>query len=208
MAVEDFTGYTETDPNSDIVVTSGKVAVTTMSQAHDSYVYDDKGASHFGATWEHKFKLVTSAAGFSTYAGTWAISNVINDCKYWYDNSSQAFFCYMTDSPGPTSYLIRDAETGNEDVYTSSQPETRYWTVERTGETTLEARIYSDEARLTLLDTLAVTVTSGRKHRYVFPCVSWNSGSGGDWSFDVEDLDLQEAAASFGAAAVLLFGVG
>ena len=40
-AVEDFTTYTEADPNSKITVTSSKIDVDTMRSDDEGYVYKD-----------------------------------------------------------------------------------------------------------------------------------------------------------------------
>ena len=44
MAVEDFTGYTEVDPNTRIAVIASKVTWTALAKNEDAYVYKDFGA--------------------------------------------------------------------------------------------------------------------------------------------------------------------
>ena len=66
-------------------------------------------------------------------------------------------------------------------------------TADRDG-TSLDLRIYSNSARTTLVDTLSVTIASGRTYRYVFAVVSHDYNDNDTISFDVKDLDLKEAA--------------
>ena len=47
MAVEDFTTYTEVDPNSRITVSSTKVTWASVQRDEDAYVYKDKGVNYF-----------------------------------------------------------------------------------------------------------------------------------------------------------------
>ena len=55
MAIEDFSTYTETDPNSKIAVTSSKIDVSAIDRGDNAYVYDDKGSNFFDGDFEFLF---------------------------------------------------------------------------------------------------------------------------------------------------------
>ena len=199
MAYEDFSAYTETDPNGHISKTSSRVTVTHMTIKEDACVYADKTANHFGATFKHD--ITATYVGYSSddyyaQASVWAVSNTVDDSYGWDGNNNQAihaaFLAYDW-------ILARNEESGTEDGYYHSPLSTDpyYCTAERTSETAFEFRIYSNSARTTLVDTLTLAVTNGRRYRYAFAANSHNTGEGegGDnISFYTENFDLNEAA--------------
>ena len=191
MAYEDFTTYVEADPGSDITVTANKLDVWEIPNNVDAWVYADKGAGHFGTTFEHDFKLKIEYDRYNRAGSVWGVSNVVEDAYYWSANNSQALYVlHVYDN----RIQLREAEATDSDIYTGSQDSTYYPTAERTGDTTAVLRIYSDEAQTDLLDTLAVAVPSGRSYRYMFAYASWNTGDAGYISHEIENLDLNEGA--------------
>ena len=47
MAIENFTTYTEVDPNNKLTVTSTKITAVDLDRDEDAYVYKDFGANNF-----------------------------------------------------------------------------------------------------------------------------------------------------------------
>ncbi|MGD8237836.1 MAG: hypothetical protein PVH68_04750 [Armatimonadota bacterium] len=199
MATEDFTTYTETDPNSHITVTSSKLDVDGMSENEDAHAHDDKGADHFGATFTHDVEVTPQETYTGGQGWAWCISNAVDDANDWYSNSSEAI-AFRVVHPSANQFEFWDFEDTESDVanFSWTSTSTYYITVERTSETAIEARIYSDSGRSTLEDTLALSVTDGRRYQHVFGCNSWNKGETDTYSFDVENLDLNEAAGGLG----------
>lgn len=200
MPLEDFTTYTELDAGGDpgnLVVTQNKIDANGITKDEDSRVFADKGAAHFGATFEHKVKTVWQAVPGDgwPFAACWALSNVVEDAGYWNTNNSQAVLVEWSGDAVQKYTMLRDEEDGEQDFYTNSGYLTRYLTIQRTSETALECRIYSDAVRETLVDTLVVSLTNGRRYQYVFGFNSSDTNQAARViSIDVEDLDLQEAA--------------
>jgi len=195
LALEDFTTYTETDPNNHITVTANKLVVDGMSQNEDVYVYADKGESHFGASFEHTLKH--TGRGGNDRGMYWAVSNVVDDYAYWGNQDSQALGIEFWGSY--KTHTLYGFEENSEDdswgVWAPTDGTPTYITIKRTSETVLQELLYSDSDRTSLEDTLAVSVVDGRRFRYVFGCVSNNTGSSKTWiDFDVENLDLNEEA--------------
>lgn len=47
MANEDFTTYSEVDPNNRLSYTTSRLTITGMQRDEDCYAYDDKGLNNF-----------------------------------------------------------------------------------------------------------------------------------------------------------------
>src|SRR3972149_712527 len=79
MAVENFTTYTEVDPNSRITVTSTKVSAAGLKRNESAYVYSDKGVNHFSADWGHLLTAddLLHLAGQDGIVEIWAVANDI-----------------------------------------------------------------------------------------------------------------------------------
>ena len=196
---EDLTTWTEVDGGSDLAVTTSKVAVTDQPMNVDNYVHKDCGVDASGATFDIDWKLVLAIpSAWSAYAVGLCVSNVLDDLQYWTTNTSQAVSLWFEETPGPTNFYLWDHEDGSNDFYAGNAPQTIYWTLERTSETAIQARAYSDAARTSLTDTISTTITSGRRYRYILATNSKNTGSATPtWSYDVEDITIQ---AGFGGA--------
>jgi len=201
MAYEDLSAYTETDPYGHISKTASRVTVTDMGTYGDSRVSKDEGADFFGATFKHDFTFsyidYYSDIGDAVKGTSWAVSNTLDDTYGWDSANNQALHAMIWGNalPGPALF-VRNEESGASDYFNYGNYHTLYYTAERTSETAFELRIYSDAARTTLLDTLTLAITTGRRYRYVFAANSYNSGDEDNKiSFYTENLDLNLGAA-------------
>ncbi|MFO7897531.1 MAG: hypothetical protein R6V58_00550 [Planctomycetota bacterium] len=195
--LEDFTTYTEQDPNNDVSVAEHTVSFTDLEvRDSDTYVYRDKGADHFDG-FEHLLDFITTDHTTSPKVGIhflWALSNVVEDARYWDLYSSQAV---GTDWHATDGLKLWCPENDSLDQYDSVSLNTRYWlTVSRdAGGSTVVEYVYDDADRTNLLDSLSVSVPGSRKYRYVFALNTYNLGDSGiTASGDVRNLDLGEAA--------------
>ena len=198
---EDFSsGYTETDPNSDITISTTNLTIDSMIMDVDAYVYKDFTAGHFGDTVDHDFECKVTGRTVASYSvGTvWALTNVVNDGYYWYANNSQAVHCwfYWTTTPVYRLYL-RDCENGgtDQDFYTCLVNTWYYCTASRNA-TSMSILIYSDSGRTSLLDTITVTLAAGRTYRYFMACNSYDIGTTATMSWVSDYYDLHEASSS------------
>ena len=140
-----------------------------------------------GPDFRHDFE-VTHQSGTTGRAAVWALSNDLDDVKNWDDDDDEAVSVTLVGAASPT-LVLTDHESGASDTSTALTTQTTYYcTVERTADTTVECRIYSDLGRTTLVDTLSVSVTSGRTWRYLVACNSYNDNEADAISFDVENL--------------------
>lgn len=200
MAYEDYTDYTEVDPNNRFTVTTNKIEVAALQGNEDAWIYDDKGSSHFATTFEHDVK-VRAISGTAAYAsvGCWAVTNTIEDIDYLRDNLSEALLVRVQVNSANDAWqlYLRECEAADTALYTAADKTDTTWylTSKRTADITFEHRIYSDSGRESLVDTLAVAVPSGRAYQHVMACVSLNDGQARSITGEIENLDLNEAVA-------------
>ena len=207
MPYEDFTTYTEDDASDVLTVTANKVAAVVALKNYSAYrVYKDYGTDHFGATFQHDYKWTgTAENGDTPILLQWAVSNVIEGGNYWNSNNSQAISGARTDNV----FALFGYETNDVDTFSCTFAATYYLTAERTGETAMQIRVYSDAGRTILLDTIAVSVVSGRRFRYVFGTNCFDGAGSYAWmSGDTENLDLNEGGGGGTAEVLACLGAG
>ena len=118
MAIENFTTYTEVDPNAHIGVAAAKLDIDGMTRDEEAYVYDDKGAAHFGATFEHDFDVTPQAITNSPIAVCWAVSNVVDDDHDWDDANDQAVVLRL--HYGGPDFRLKDSHFGEKSMVVSN----------------------------------------------------------------------------------------
>ena len=200
MALENFTTYTETDPNSRITVTTTKVTWTSLTRNEDAHVYADKGVDYFAGNFEIQFTLRLNGGTGTGYPGVLALTNTVDDLKGIDDASGSYLALLQTLVFGNNQVLLEECDSGT--LYYSSYSNTLtantdyYITVIR-DETvgtygTLYCYIYSDYLRTTQVgSTLSITLHSSKKDfRYLFPIISSNSGEAWEKSGYHEALEI------------------
>ena len=186
---EDFTTYIKVDPGSTLTVAADSIN-GTWPDPDLRYLYKDKGVNFFGATFLHKIQVTftTDCTDYSLKGGCWAVSDVIDNIENWGLNNDQVLGIYLFKAG---EFLrLENFETGtfDESISLVGLAVTFYLTIERTSETSIECRIYSDLLRTNLLDTVTVVVVSGKRFRYIFPAQFNSDGATG--TISVEDLIL------------------
>lgn len=189
MATEDFTTYTEVDPGEDLTVIATKITATNAIKNQEWYVTKDKEADHFG-DFEHLEKVNTTASDDYGSLGFWGLSNGSNTMGDMFTNNEGLMWMFSHGVP-PHIYL-QDASNDNYDSFACSYSTDYYCTIKR-AVTAGTVKIYSDAERTNLLDTVAIT-TSELKYRWIYGCISYNSGEiAAQVSGYTENLDLQES---------------
>jgi len=198
MAVENFTTYTEVDPNSHLTVTSTKVTFTNISRNEDCYLYSDKGTGHFDGNFEHLLTINTTAESNYSTNSYWGLFNSIDDAN----NAGDGLYLIVRYNSGlgePRALRIYEKESSTA-YYTSAfeySLSTDYYLKIKRDESvgtygTLYCYIYSDSDRTTLVSTLTLTLHSKQDLRYVYAAQSQYDGSSMARSGYIENLDLQE----------------
>jgi len=217
MALEDFTTYTAGGADiADVTITAFKCDVD-CTEHDEAWVYDDKGAGHFGNSFEHHFQLTIRASGTDCYVmAAWAVANTIGEgTQGWLDNDREAV-AISPDQSGDTRYIeLREFEDGDLDytfgVFTPSYDEALYLKVIRSGAQgkTITCYVYTGSIGGVLKDTIVIALTDADQgYRYIYAVNTRDEAGGEDvqMEYDVEDLDLNEGAPPAGAARRLVGG--
>jgi len=197
---EDFTTYTEVDPNSHLFKTAYHVDHTGYRN-EDCYLYKDKGASHFG-DFTHLIDFKPVDRGFTAYGWSvfWMLSvDTVDDWKGLKDAGKTSIGAECQNNSGtPGVYLV---ENYGSTLYQSSSILLVYGTqyyckIVKSG-TSLTLHVYSDASRTTEVSGSPVSLTLHADHKcqYIFVGNTYNDGTDADkWiDVDIDNLDLQEA---------------
>jgi len=202
MAIEDFTTYTEVDPNSRITVISTRVTWSSLTKNEDAYVYDDKGAGYFAGSFEIKFtaNLTASQGGNpSNRIQICALANAIDDGQgIILANEDMLSVFFSIPSSGTPSIFLEECDGGSTysgGSYVCSENTDYDITLLRDEGVgtygTLYCYIYSDSSRTNLLDTLTVTLHSSKKDfQYLYVCQSFNTGQSITTSGYVDSVEI------------------
>ena len=185
MAIEDFTTYTETDPNSRIAVTASRVTWAALTRDEDAYVYADKGASYFAGNFEIQFTFrIISGSSIGTLACTiWALTNLLDDRVGISTANGDFLSLYTNDIKAANRYIRLEECDGGTAHYSSTSSQltldTDYYITIIRNELvgtygTLYCYIYTDIGRTTLHGSvLSVALNSSKKDfRYLFALLS------------------------------------
>ncbi|MCX7634206.1 MAG: hypothetical protein N2Z74_00490 [Syntrophales bacterium] len=191
--LEDFTTYTEQDPNNRLTVSTYAVTASNLTIGESAWLVKDYGNAAFGEQFQHKFRFRFNNVGVvPVYADVWAVSNVIADGYTWFNNRQQALNAFLYRDSTATRIYLRDSEDGlNDQGYVNIALATDYYaSVVRNG-TACTLYVYSDANRTQLVGVTSVTLAQGRVYRYVFAAHSHNAGiTERTISFTVGDFDL------------------
>ena len=188
MALQDFTTYTEVDPNSRYTATSTKIDVAGLDRSEDAYVYKDYGVNFFAGDFTHKITAYIGSAsqngGFLRMA--WGLANALNDVSGLRGAAENYLECYITKNDASNRTINIAEYYGSNGVDTSinlSLDTPYYLTIVRDEAVgtygTLYCYIYSDSARTTLVDTLTITLRAKVDFRYLYGANSFNNSTSG-----------------------------
>jgi len=190
LPLEDFTTYTEVDPNSHLSQTTSRSTFSTLQREETAYLYDDKGSGHFDGDFEHLFDFYVSVAE-SNFAGiVWAVAQDLGN----YGAQSNELLLILRGYGTYATVWIREVVGGSaysSTTYTIALSTYYYGTVSRSGDQ-FQLKLYSDADRTDLLATLNLTLHSVLSYQYIYAPQSYGSGGTYEASGYVENLDLQE----------------
>ena len=196
---EDFTTYTEVEPDNRIQKTATHID-HLAKRDEDSYLYKDKGVDHFG-NFEHlvDVKLVDSVEGGSLGC-VWALTNDLDDMYALRIGGKTAVWVntYYTIA-WPCRIQLREeyGSSGYSDDSIELIINTMYYLKIAKSGISLTCTIYESAAdrsnNVNIKDTLTLVLHADHSFRYVFGCNTFNSGDYAGLNNDIENLDLQEA---------------
>ena len=202
VAEQDFTNFTEVDPNTRIDVTASRVTFTNLTIDEDAYVYADKGAGYFNGDFTHHLTVeitAMSAGSNADHVCVWALTNHLDDWQGLADaNRSFLTVMLILSTTTPRIELTEfnaGSEAGPADQYVAALNTKYYLTVSRDEATgangTLTLKIYSDAGRTNLLDTQTQTLSQSKTdYRYLFAALSRNFTAGFTVSGYTENANL------------------
>lgn len=193
MALEDFTTYTEVDPLGRLTVTTNEVAGILIARNFEVYLYKDFGEAHFNALdIDFEWEIISSSDKDGT-AGI-AVSNVLDDVTGFGVTDIAAWITRF--DPGGDYYIVlKRGSVAADDAYQISADTRYYCTLERAASSDdVSLKIYSDEARMNLLDTLMVSgYGTTTKYRYIFGFNNYDTGVAyTHWDGWIWNMDLHE----------------
>lgn len=202
MAKEDFSGYTEVDPNSHIAVGTRRVTWADLTRGEDAYVYKDKGVDYFDGDFVHHLAIRFTATEANAEGAIWALTNLLDDIRgIDVDSSGDALYLYFVNpsTPDELRIYIRELDGGTvhgSAYFVATLDTTYYLKIVRKESVgtygTLYLYTYSDPARTTLLSTKSVTLNTSKKdYRYIHAVQTWNAATSQyATSGYAEDLEL------------------
>jgi hypothetical protein len=190
MTTEDFTTYTEVDPNGKLTVAAAKATGVDADRDEDVYLYKDFGANYFDALNINFEIFIASTSGAYALCGM-AVANVVGTASSMGATDVGLFALKVS----AAYYDLRFYRyTVASDVFVCSADTIYYCTLKRSaGSDTITCEIYSDAARTTLLDTLSLAgYGTATKWRYLYGFVNWHDHAATATDFDgyVQNLDV------------------
>ena len=205
MALENYTTYSEYDASGLVTVAANTLTVAGNNNTAFS-VHKVFAAGHFSGDFEHVVAVALNDDSSVNYAlcPFWGLSNKTAESAHSFKEiaaaSGDCLYIAQYESSGVVWIRLFEISTGTQytDSYNSASYDTWYYCeIERDESTgtygTLLCRIYSDESRTTLVDTLSVTLHEKEDFRTVYAVSSYYNNTTRPYSQDIKNLDLQEA---------------
>ena len=206
MAKEDFTTYTESDPNSQITKTTNRVTFTGFQRKDNAYVVKDFGVDFFSGDFSSLITVFVSAhSAVNEIAGVWVMANegALNLRALWTGNKN-AIFLRFEQQAGVTKLAFYEFDVGN---FIGGQSfnitlSTIYYIKITRDESVgsfgaAKCFIYTDAARTTLVATLTVTLNSAKRdYRYLYPLSCWGAGTTHSITGFTKDLEIETSIAN------------
>jgi len=166
---DDFTTFTEVDPDSKITITSTQIDAQLDTTNH-SYVYKDYGIDRFGTDLEHQFTLRPyNGQSVGSFIQVWALSNEIGGLSQVQEEIGLLVQYYSLGPiyKGALFYRVGGSNTTSPTYFSFSYDDTRYITIIRSG-STLTAKMYRDSGRTNLIKTITRTGCPTTAYRYIY----------------------------------------
>jgi len=205
MALENYTTYSEYDASGLVTVGANTLAVAGNNNTAFS-VHKVFAAGHFSGDFEHVVAAALNNDGTVSmpWCPFWGLSNETAESAHSFKEikaaSGDCLYIAQYEDSGSVRIQLYEVSTGTEytDFYKYASYDTWYYCeIERDESVgtygTLICRIYSDESRSTLVDTLSVTLHEKEDFRTVYAVSSYYNNYNRPYSQEIKNLDLQES---------------
>jgi hypothetical protein len=188
--VEDLTLYTETDPGSEISVSSTTVTYTAFQADNDGRVSYDFGASYFNSDFVHTFTVTcTDLSEAGAYVGVYALKKTdIGDSAAWAAETHIVMFWYLTggvvrfylregngDSTGTSLYTEDDMVIDGTPYYVKVA-----YVASEGANGTIYQYVYSDAAHTTLVSRQLIALSNAMDYRWLQVIHQFETGAAAD----------------------------
>ncbi len=195
MANEDFTTYTEVDPDGTHTITASQISFEDRSRGTTDYVVSDKGVDHFDGDFTHQFVFQWSGTVTSLANDWWAVANLVGStAQIQAASGTQRHMRIGSDA----KVFIQSREGGGVDdsdpMVGATSASTDYYItiVNNYAAKTMVLYIRTGSHEGTLVDTLTIAVTTQTDFRYIYGVIGLDSGTGTADGY-LKDLNLNEA---------------
>lgn len=178
--LENYTAYTEVDPNGRITVDNDTHITYTLWENEEARVYYDYGAGYF-TDFIHENDVIADNNDPDSNAEQVIVWGVSKDLDDGFNIDDGIILRLIASGSGPEIWFFRltlresDVPTSDDSV-NINEDQWYHLRYNRTGDN-MDVEIYTDTARTNLLDTMTVTIAnSSEVYRYVYAVNTFNRG--------------------------------
>jgi len=176
IVYEDFTTFTEVDPNNRITVQPNLI-ISQVTRSETAYVYADYGVDYF-KNFTHELEVLANDPTTKGVHSEWVLANAVGNLNELRGAGENYITVQMYDmEPTGTRYIIlREYYEGTvyQQYVTGLSVNTKYYLRIKKEGTSLTLEVYSDAERTNLLYTLSITLHIDYAFRYLYASSSWN----------------------------------
>lgn len=215
MTVEDFTTYTELDPNNHLTVASSTHVDFKAYRNEDCRLYKDYGAGAISGNFTHFVDVTPQTYGGTDYGlgWVWGLSVDTVDDELGLKNANKTAVCVEI-SELNNNPILNLVEIYNGSRYITTNlvigiwGAARYLKMVKVG-TTLYCYIYTDSARTSQItgSPVSLVLHGDWSFRYVFASNTYNDGTNANkWTdLDIENLDLNPTLVFRSSSSIVFF---
>jgi len=177
VKAEDMSTFSEVDPNNHIDYSASQVNFTSYSN-EDAYLYRDYGAGYF-VNFTHEIDAYWDSKSSISFQRSmiWLVANDLDDAKGLADDLKDFLGIAFAYTGGEYRLQLMECDGGalTYDYFVGALDTWYYFTISRFGTENITCWIYSDYARVNLVDTLNISSIINTNFRYCYAACTWNN---------------------------------
>lgn len=186
---EDYSLFTEADPNSRIEKTDSEITFTGIQRDESAYISHNKLVGYFSEDFDHYQELyIDSASANLGRAVCWGVANSGATDFFTIADNNGAYLGVMAHATATDfNLLVTECDAGALTTQTKSglSFDTTYYLHIKRDEAvgafgTLYVYIYTDVERTTLVDTVTLTLAKKANFQYLYSFSSWGDNAGAE----------------------------
>ena len=189
--LDDYTTFTEVDPNNKITINSSTQITTAADKIPAAYLYKDYGVGVFKGDLEHYLTAKTiSNSAYNAWNVCWSLSNEIGAHLEVQEGIGVSVLPYSVDTkPNFCVFKIVGGVRTYSTKFQANHGVYYYLTVIRNG-STVTCNFYSDSNRTNLLGTRSITSAPTTNYRYIYAFQNQGVGATG-FTFTMSTYNLK-----------------